>query len=95
MDIQTLTILKDISWAGVMALIVLCLLKPLITYFIAKKNGINNQSLSDRLDSLEFNHLEDVNRRLDNLERGQKEIEEKINAIDKKVAILENKIYYK
>jgi len=57
-----------------MALIVLCLLKPLITYFIAKKNGIKNQSLSDRLDSLEFNHLEDVNRRLDNLERGQKEI---------------------
>ena len=95
MDIQTLTILKDISWAGVMALIVLCLLKPLITYFIAKKNGINNQSLSDRLDSLEFNHLEDVNRRLDNLERGQKEIWDKLNAIDKQVAILTNKFNHK
>ncbi len=95
MDIQTLTILIDISWAGVMALIVLCLLKPLITYFIAKRNGTNNQSLSDRLDSLEFNHLEDVNRRLDNLEKGQKEIEEKLNVIDKKVAILENKFNHK
>jgi len=57
-----------------MALIVLCLLKPLITYFISKRNGTNNQSLSERLDSLEHNHLEDVNRRLDNLERGQKEL---------------------
>ena len=105
MDIQTLTILKDISWAGVMALIIITIIKPLIEYFIKKYNHTGSsylQELSDKFDGLEYNlnnlennHLNDVCRRLENLERGQKELEEKINAIDKKVAILENKIYYK
>ena len=43
MEIEILTILKDISWAGVIGLIVWCLLRPALLHFLNKQNnnGLN------------------------------------------------------
>jgi hypothetical protein len=49
MEIETLTILKDISWAGVIGLIVWWLFRPALSYFLNKQNS---NGLNKRVDTI-------------------------------------------
>lgn len=52
-EIELLTIIKDISWAGVVGLIVWTLFRPALLYFL---NTQNNNGLNKRVDKIEYNH---------------------------------------
>ena len=49
MGIEILTIIKDISWAGVVGLIVWTLFRPALLHFLNKQN---NNGLNKRVDTI-------------------------------------------
>ena len=89
MDTETLKILSDISWAGVIALSIVFIVKPLIEFVLNKINGKNNNGkLNDlqkmvtndmrhELDRI-WNCIDKINERLDDFERRLVRIEVKI-----------------
>ncbi len=48
-EIELLTILKDMSWAGVIGLIVWCLFRPALLHLLNKQN---NNGLNKRVDAI-------------------------------------------
>jgi len=87
--------IQNITALGLIALF-LIVMKPLIKVLARKLsdklNGTNGYSrLEERIRDLEDNHLEDVNRRSDNLERDTREMREDIENIKIKLAKLEAK----
>lgn len=85
--------IQNISAIGLIALF-LIIMRPLILVISQrlkdKLNGTNGYSrLEKRLNQLENNHLEDVNRRLDNLERDTRELRDDIEEVKIRVVRIE------
>jgi len=91
-----LEIIQNITALGVIALFLL-VMKPLIRVFAQKLsdkvNGNNGYSrLEKRISLIENNHLEDVGRRLDNLERDSREIRKEIEEIKIRLVRIEARL---
>jgi len=85
MDTETLKILSDISWAGVIALSIVFIIRPLIEFVLNKINGkINNNAIKDvaelkkRVNNEYFHDLIDIRNEINEL---WKEVREQGKAI--------------
>jgi len=89
-------IIQNISAMGLIALFILIVIKPLMPLLVQRlqnrtnNNGINK--LKDRLDSLEHNHMSDVLRRIENLERKQDEFSKELENIKIELVKLKTKL---
>lgn len=72
---ETLELIKNLSWAGVAGLFIWCILKPLIEFILAKMNGNGNNKQIQMLDKKVNNELtHDIMRIDDNINEIWREI---------------------
>lgn len=88
-----ITLFNTISWAGVAALFIYFVLKPLMSMLINRKNG--GTTLMNRMNNIEENHLLEINRRLENLELCDIRIQKQLIELEIKVARIETKLSVK
>jgi len=89
-------IIQNITALGLIALF-LIVMKPLIRVLARKLsdklNGTNGYSrLEERINRIEENHLDDVCRRLDNLERDSRELRNEVEEIKIRLTKIETKL---
>ena len=94
--ISDLELIQNITALGLIALF-LIVMKPLIKVLAQKLsdklNGTNGYSrLEERINKIEGNHLEDVYRRLDNLERDTREMRDEIEEIKIRLVKIETRL---
>ncbi len=65
MDTETLKILTDISWAGVIALSIVFIVKPLIEFVLNKINGKSNNYKLNQLEKMVTNEMAHDIQRID------------------------------
>jgi peptidoglycan hydrolase CwlO-like protein len=65
MDTEFLNFISDISWAGVIALSIIFIVKPLIAFIIAKFNGKSNNDKINQLDKVVNNEMTHDIQRID------------------------------
>jgi hypothetical protein len=97
MDIETLKILSDISWAGVIALSIVFIIKPLIEFILNKINGkINNNAIKDvaelkkRVDNEYYHELIDIRNDINELWKEVREQGKAIVALQVEVKEIKN-----
>jgi len=97
MDIETLKILSDISWAGVIALSIIFIIKPLIEFILNKINGkINNNAIKDvvelkkRVNNDYFHELIDIRNEINELWKEVREQGKAIVALQVEVKEIKN-----
>jgi hypothetical protein len=94
---QELELLTNIGAIGVIGIFIYFILKPLIELLVQKlkdkMNGTNGYSrLETQIKQIEGNHLTDVHRRLDVLERRQDEFLKVLNNIENRLIRIETKL---
>lgn len=90
METNLLTFFGTLSWAGVAGLFVWFVLKPLIGLLIEKLSGGNG--LVDRMNTLENNHLHEVNRRLNCLDAADIRIQDDLGNIRDRLSKIEGRM---
>jgi len=97
MDIETLKILSDVSWAGVIALSIVFIIKPLIEFILNKINGkINNNAIKDvaelkkRVDNEYYHELIDIRNDINELWKEVREQGKAIVALQVEVKEIKN-----
>ena len=95
MELELLTIFQNISIAGAVALVGYCFImkvvSPLVNYFINKKNG-NGTDLAGKVNEIETNHLVEINRRLECLDRNDTRTQEDLTNIRERLTRIETKL---
>lgn len=77
--------IQNFTAIGLIALFIIVVIRPLMPLLVQRlqnrtnNNGINR--LKDRLDELENNHMHDILRRLNNLERKQDEFSKELENV--------------
>lgn len=89
MSPELIAFFSTIGWTGVGALFVWFVLKPLVKILGDKINGKN--PLSDRVDKIETNDLDEIKRRLDILEQHDLRIEVRLNKFGEDISWLKGR----
>lgn len=84
-------ILEHISWAGVIAMTVYFVIRPLIIVLVNKMNGVSTD-VAGRVDEISNNCLSDVNRRLEMLEGNDIRLDNSIDKIRDDMADIRERI---
>lgn len=90
METQLIQLVKDISMPAVIALFILLILKPLLplfySWFRSKINGKDDPTMREELKEMKFNHLSEINRRLEVLENNDIRIGQSLDNIKDEIS---------